>query len=135
MQKLSACRNRASLIHLRLSTSSVCMIAIWPVGPPKLMKPSLSQKRRASRKPGCAVGGGSLFTGADGCEATRQSLGRNASNAAAVARRWPFRNNHHALNERACALRPALNRHARQTPEAALLCCTRRRILRNVQDT
>jgi hypothetical protein len=33
--KLSACRNRDWLIHLFFSTSSVCMIAIWPVGPPK----------------------------------------------------------------------------------------------------
>jgi hypothetical protein len=26
------------------------MIEIWPAGPPKLMKPSLSQNRKASRK-------------------------------------------------------------------------------------
>jgi hypothetical protein len=37
------------------------MIAIWPVGPPKLMKPSLSQKRNASAKE----------TGAGGAESMR----------------------------------------------------------------
>ena len=30
------------------------MIAIWPVGPPKEIKPSLIQKRKASLKVGCA---------------------------------------------------------------------------------
>src|SRR5258708_20776357 len=50
MQKLSACRKRFSEIQRRRSTSSWCMIAIWPVGPPKLMKPSFSQKRSASEK-------------------------------------------------------------------------------------
>src|SRR5690349_9183494 len=50
MQKLSACRKRGSLIQRRRSTSSACMIAICPAGPPKLMKPSLSQKRKASAK-------------------------------------------------------------------------------------
>jgi len=39
-----------SLIHLRRSTNSACMIAICPAGPPKLMKPSLSQKKKASWK-------------------------------------------------------------------------------------
>src|SRR5690242_15078497 len=29
------------------------MMAIWPVGPPKEMKPSFSQKRNASEKLGC----------------------------------------------------------------------------------
>src|SRR5438132_11789795 len=55
MQKLSACRNRDWLIHLFFSTSSVCIIAIWPVGPPKEMNPSLSQKRNASRNVGSRV--------------------------------------------------------------------------------
>src|SRR4249919_747645 len=32
------------------------MIAIWPVGPPKLMKPSFTQKRTASRKGTPCVG-------------------------------------------------------------------------------
>src|SRR6185503_14199800 len=41
------------------------MMAICPVGPPKLMKPSLSQKRKASRKHGCAEVVGSLFTAAE----------------------------------------------------------------------
>ncbi|MET3474196.1 hypothetical protein ABIC38_000446 [Variovorax sp. 1126] len=50
MQKFRACRKRFSLIQRRRSTSSACMIAICPAGPPKLMKPSLSQKRNASEK-------------------------------------------------------------------------------------
>src|SRR5437879_2441481 len=29
------------------------MMAIWPVGPPKLMKPSFTQNRNASAKVGC----------------------------------------------------------------------------------
>src|SRR5437867_13455130 len=55
MQKLSACKKCASLIHLRFSTSSVCMRAIWPVGPPKLMNPSLSQNPTASANSGTVV--------------------------------------------------------------------------------
>lgn len=35
--------------HLR---PPVCMTAIWPVGPPKLMKPSLTQNRKALPKVG-----------------------------------------------------------------------------------
>jgi len=31
-------------------------MAICPVGPPKLMNPSFSQQRNASRKVGCVVG-------------------------------------------------------------------------------
>jgi hypothetical protein len=50
MQKFRACRNRLLLIQRRRSTSSSCMMAIWPVGPPKLMNPSFTQKRAASRK-------------------------------------------------------------------------------------
>ena len=41
------------LIHFFLSTSSRCMMEIWPAGPPKLMNPSFIQKRIASRKDGC----------------------------------------------------------------------------------
>src|SRR6266581_5990304 len=52
MQKLSACRNRDWLIHFFFSTSSLCIIAIWPVGPPKEMKPSFSQNWSASRNDG-----------------------------------------------------------------------------------
>jgi hypothetical protein len=52
MQKFSACKKRDWLIHLLRSTSSVCMIAIWPAGPPKEMKPSFSQNRNASAKLG-----------------------------------------------------------------------------------
>jgi hypothetical protein len=47
MQKLSAWRNLRSEIQARRSTSSSRMIAIWPAGPPKLMNPSFSQKRKA----------------------------------------------------------------------------------------
>ena len=56
MQKLSACKKRASEIHRRFSTSSACMMAICPAGPPKLIKPSLSQKRNASANVGGASG-------------------------------------------------------------------------------
>src|SRR5206468_9365833 len=57
MQKLSARRNSGSDIQRFSSTSSRCMIAIWPAGPPKLMKPSFSQKRNASAKlGGCRPG-------------------------------------------------------------------------------
>ena len=52
MQKFSACKNLSSLIHRLFSTNSACMMAIWPVGPPKLTNPSLSQKRSASTKVG-----------------------------------------------------------------------------------
>src|SRR5438105_1049867 len=52
MQKFSACRNRDSLIHFFFSTSSPCSSAICAVGPPKLIKPNLSQKRDASAKVG-----------------------------------------------------------------------------------
>src|SRR5262245_2944009 len=41
------------------------MIAIWPAGPPKLIKPSLSQKRKASPKEtraGSAVSSASAYT-------------------------------------------------------------------------
>src|SRR5438105_15774586 len=59
IQKLGAWRNRDWLIHFFFSTSSVCMTAIWAVGPPKEIKPSFSQKRNASAKDGaiCLVGG------------------------------------------------------------------------------
>src|SRR6266700_4066478 len=48
MQKLSARRNSSSATHFFCSTSSRCMMAICPAGPPKLMNPSFSQNRRAS---------------------------------------------------------------------------------------
>ena len=38
----------AELVEQKRWISSVCMMAIWPAGPPKLMKPSFSQKRKAS---------------------------------------------------------------------------------------
>ena len=47
MQKLSPCRKRRSEIHRRRSTSSSCMIAICPAGPPKLIIPNFNQKRNA----------------------------------------------------------------------------------------
>src|SRR5581483_3845219 len=55
---LSAWRKRASLIQRRRSTSSRCMMAICPVGPPKLMNPSFSQKRNASPNEGASTPGG-----------------------------------------------------------------------------
>src|SRR5260370_25405786 len=52
MQKFRACRNRDLSIQRFFSTNSACIMAIWPVGTPKETKPSLSQKRKASRKVG-----------------------------------------------------------------------------------
>jgi hypothetical protein len=51
MQKLSARKNWPSGTQRFRSTSSRCMIAICPAGPPKLMKPSLTQNRVASPNP------------------------------------------------------------------------------------
>src|SRR5713226_318719 len=53
MEKLRARRKSGSGTQRFWSTSSRCMIAIWPAGPPKLMKPSFSQKRTASAKLTC----------------------------------------------------------------------------------
>src|SRR3982751_972674 len=57
-EKLSACRKRLSSIHFFSSTSTRCMIAICPAGPPKLMKPSFSQKASAAEN---AIGGDALL--------------------------------------------------------------------------
>src|SRR5262249_43842179 len=54
MQKLSACRKRASSIHFFSSTRMRCMSAICPAGPPKLMQPILSHNKKASPKLGRA---------------------------------------------------------------------------------
>jgi len=51
MQKLSVLKYWLSETQRFLSTSSRCMIAIWPAGPPKLMKPSFTQNQKASQKP------------------------------------------------------------------------------------
>jgi hypothetical protein len=61
MQKFNACKKRDWLIHFLFSTSSVCMIAIWPVGPPKLINPSFNQNRNASPKRGCLIAVVSAF--------------------------------------------------------------------------
>src|SRR5204862_6796545 len=82
MQKLSACRKRLSSIHFFSSTTTRCMIAICPAGPPKLMKPSLSQKRNASAKLGLTTvpltSAGVFRTDAKGNAAARRKLSRNA---------------------------------------------------------
>src|SRR5829696_5727313 len=51
MQKFSVLRYCFSETQRLLSTSSRCMMAIWPAGPPKLMKPSFTQNQNASQKP------------------------------------------------------------------------------------
>src|SRR5918994_5693856 len=51
MQKLSVLRYWLSETQRLFSTSSRCMIAIWPAGPPKLMNPSFTQNQNASQKP------------------------------------------------------------------------------------
>src|SRR4029078_10330686 len=57
MQKFKAWRNRPLETQRRRCTISSCMIAICPAGPPKLMNPSFTQKRAASRNvtPCCGV--------------------------------------------------------------------------------
>src|SRR5438128_9781988 len=88
MQKFSACRNRDSLIHFFLSTSSPCSNAICAVGPPKLMKPNFSQKRHASENVGARCSprpigptadrswvGPTLFICDEGKRGARQSIG------------------------------------------------------------
>src|SRR5450759_2177601 len=57
MEKLSACRKRASSIHFFSSTRMRCIMAICPTGPPKLMQPIFSQTLKASAK----VGFGPVF--------------------------------------------------------------------------
>jgi hypothetical protein len=51
MQKLRVLKYWPSETHRFLSTNSLCMMAIWPAGPPKLMKPSFTQNQNASQKP------------------------------------------------------------------------------------
>src|SRR3712207_4745715 len=50
-----ACRNRRWPIQRRSSTSSRCMTAICPAGPPKVCSETRNQARTASRKGGTAV--------------------------------------------------------------------------------
>ena len=50
MQKFRARKNCSWLTQPLLSTSSCCMMAICPAGPPKLIRPSLDQNRSASLK-------------------------------------------------------------------------------------
>jgi hypothetical protein len=50
MQKFNVLRYWPSETQRFLSTNSLCMIAIWPAGPPKLMNPSLTQNQNASQK-------------------------------------------------------------------------------------
>src|SRR5467141_2132888 len=52
MQKFKACRNRELSIQRFFSTNSACIMAIWPLGPPKEMNPSFSQNRNASANDG-----------------------------------------------------------------------------------
>src|SRR5471032_378891 len=82
MQKFSACKNRDSSIQRFFSTSSRCITAICPAGPPKLMNPSFSQKRRASRKVGADAAGdmGKSLPAADPRHHLRRQLveGRHA---------------------------------------------------------
>ena len=53
------------------STSSVCMIAIWPVGSPKEIKPSFSQNRNASATLGGCV---ATLARVSICDASRFSV-------------------------------------------------------------
>src|SRR5215213_9293871 len=49
MQKFNVRRYCPSETQCFLSTNSLCMIAIWPAGPPKLINPSLTQNQKASQ--------------------------------------------------------------------------------------
>src|SRR5829696_4040380 len=51
MQKLSVLRYWPPETQRFFSTSSRCIIAICPAGPPKLMKPSFTQNQNASQNP------------------------------------------------------------------------------------
>jgi len=51
MQKFNVLKYWPSETHRFLSTNSLCMMAIWPAGPPKLMNPSFTQNQKASQKP------------------------------------------------------------------------------------
>src|SRR5216683_4039361 len=64
MQKLSACRNRASETHRFSSTMMRCMTAIWPAGPPKLRAATFSHTRNASRIEGNSRGAGAAAVAA-----------------------------------------------------------------------
>src|SRR5919199_3582963 len=67
IEKLSARRKSGSGTQRLSSMSSRCMIAIWPAGPPKLMKPSLTQKRNASpNETGTTTDGTTVAAGAEG---------------------------------------------------------------------
>src|SRR5438477_931991 len=76
MQKFNAWRKRDWLIHFFFSTSSVCMIAIWPVGPPNEMNPSFTQNRNASPNVGADVG--DVIAVAGTCKARRSIRNRGA---------------------------------------------------------
>ncbi len=49
MQKFRVLRYCPSEIQRFFSTSSRCMIAICPAGPPKLMNPNFTQNQKASQ--------------------------------------------------------------------------------------
>ena len=86
MQKLSGCRKRPSEIQRRRSTSSSCMIAICPAGPPKLIIPSLSQKRRACASLGLTVVAATAGAPAGASIAASVVIGRSPGGAASGGR-------------------------------------------------
>ena len=60
MLKFSACRKRGSSIHFFSSTSTRCIIAICPAGPPNDRQPILNQTLKASLKVGEAAWAGAV---------------------------------------------------------------------------
>src|SRR5258707_15745886 len=62
------------------------MIAIWPAGPPKLMRPNFSQSRSASPNDGCA---GALWLSPDGASLTLPIPSRCRRPAMGLAPRRP----------------------------------------------
>src|SRR5918997_5661846 len=84
VQKLSACRKRASETQRRSSTTSRCSSAIWPAGPPKESRPIFSQTRTASAKEGIAAGvvaacGVPAATGSAGAGDAASGRGRSSA--------------------------------------------------------
>src|ERR1700736_4600045 len=82
MQKFNACKKRDWLIHFFFSTSSLCMVAIWPVGPPNEMNPSFNQNRNASPNDGARCRSCvalASFILAEEMRGARQSIGNRES--------------------------------------------------------
>src|SRR5439155_10179316 len=111
-------RKRLSSIHFFSSTRTRCMIAIWPAGPPKLMKPSFSQKASASEKvtAGCAllfIGAGRRYSSTYAKRDRRGIAARVPARRRAVAHRAPEPRSEPLRGAARHGFRPAARRGAR----------------------